>query len=271
MSAVPACVLVEQLDERVMLITLNRPERLNAISFELVAQLHDALDAVRAEPACRVVILTGAGRGFSAGLDLRDYGSPPETGTHPWTPVGVGHQEFLANLTIHLRQTPQIVVAAVNGAAFGGGLSLACAADIRIAADTARFCSAFIRTGMSGTDAGISHLLPQIIGAGRAFELIVTGREIDAAEADRIGLVTRVVGPNELMTEARRLADTIAGHTSTGLLLTKEAFWHNVANPSMAAAIALENRNQRLASGTPEVQAYMANYSQQYRGQVAKR
>lgn len=260
-------VQLERLDERVALVTLNRPEQLNAITFELVSDLHDALDTIAGDPECRVAILTGAGRGFCAGLDLRNWGTPPEPGEHPRAPVGVGGQEFLANLTIHIRQTPQIVIAAVNGPAFGGGLSLACAADIRIAADTARFCSAFIRTGLSGTDAGISFLLPQIIGAGPAFELIVTGRTIDAGEAERIGLVTRVVAPDALLDEARSRAATIAGYTSTGLVLTKEAFWHNVGNPDMAAAIALENRNQRIASATPEVQEFMAAYSRRHKGE----
>ena len=260
-----AHVLCERVDDRVRLLTLNRPDQLNAITFELVAELHDALDALAADEECRVAILTGAGRGFCAGLDLRDWGTPPAPGDHAHATVGVGGQEFLANLMVHIRETPQIVIAAVNGPAFGGGLSLACACDIRIAADTARFCSAFIRTGLSGTDAGISYLLPQIIGAGRAFDLIVTGREIDADEAERVGLVSRVVPPDELVDEARTLATGIAGYTSIGLVLTKEAFWHNAANPSLAGAIALENRNQRLASQSTEVQEYMASYSRRHR------
>jgi enoyl-CoA hydratase len=258
----------ERLDARVTQVTLQRPDQLNAITFGLVGELHDALDEVAGDPECRVVILTGAGRAFCAGLDLRDWGTPPEPGEHPHAQVGVGGQEFLANLTVHIRRTPQIVVAAVNGPAFGGGLSLACAADLRIASDAARFCSAFIRTGLSGTDAGISYLLPQIIGGGRAFDLIVTGREVDAPEAERIGLVSRVVAPDALLDESKALAEQIAGYTRTGLVLTKEAFWHNVDTPNMAAAIALENRNQRIAGSTPEVQEYMASYSQRHRDQA---
>lgn len=165
-----------------------------------------------------------------------------------------------------MRQTPQIIVAAVNGPAFGGGLSLVCAADLRIAAESARFCSAFIRTGLTGTDIGISYLLPRIIGAGRAFDLIVTGREIDAAEAERIGLVTRRIADDALLDSARELARGIAGYTSTGLMLTKEALWHNAENPSMTAAIALENRNQAIASATPEVQDFMAAYRSRLQG-----
>lgn len=260
-----ATVLLERVDEHVSLITLNRPEQLNAITFELVADLHDALDRIAGDSACRVAILTGAGRGFCAGLDLRDWGTPPEPGDHQHAPVGVGGQEFIANLMVHIRRTPQIVIAAVNGPAYGGGLSLACAADLRVASDAARFCSAFIRTGLSGTDAGISHLLPQIVGAARAFDLIVTGREIDAPEAERMGLVSTIVAPDALLDEARTLATGIAGYTGIGLVLTKEAFWHNVESASMTAAIALENRNQRLAAATPEVQEYMKRYSERHR------
>ena len=260
-----ATVRVEAVDEHVQRVTLDRPDRLNALSFPSAADLHDVLDRIAGDASCKVVILTGAGRGFCSGLDLRDFGTPPDPGSHPRAEVGTGGQEFLAKLVLRLRELPQIVVAAVNGPAFGGGLSLACASDLRIASSAARFCSAYIRTGLSGTDLGISHLLPQIVGAGRALELVVTGREIDAAEAERIGLVTRIVEPDALLDEAGALAGTIAGYTRTGLTLTKEAFWHNVASPSLAAAIALENRNQRIAADTAEVQEFMAGYSQRHR------
>ena len=145
-------------------ITLNRPERLNALNFELTADLHDALDAVGADAECRVAILTGAGRGFCSGLDLKDFGTPPAPGEHPHVHAGIGGQEFMANLTVHLRSTPQIIVAAVNGAAYGGGLGIAAAADLRIAGASATFCSAFIRTGLTGTDIGVSYTLPRLLG-----------------------------------------------------------------------------------------------------------
>lgn len=258
-------VLVEPVESHISVITLNRPDRLNALTFELTADLHDALDAVGSDPDCRVVILTGAGRGFCAGLDLRDFGTPPAPGEHPHARVGVGGQEFMANLTVHMRNTPQIIIAAVNGVAFGGGLSLACAADLRFAARSARFCSAFIRTGLTGTDIGITYLLPRLIGAARAFDMIVTGREVDAEEAERMGLVSRIAFDDELLDTALATARTIAGYTSTGLTLTKEVMWANLDNDNMAAAIAIENRNQALASRTPEVQEYMARYSERVR------
>ena len=253
-------VLVDPVEPHVTRITLNRPDRLNAMDHELVARLHDALDTVGGDPETRVVVLTGAGDGFCSGLDLQEWGPAPTPGAHPRARVGVGFQEFIADLTQHVRQTPQIVVAAVHGAAFGGGLALACAADLRLAARSARFCSAFIRTGLTGTDIGISYLLPRLIGAGRALDMIVTGREVAADEAERMGLVTRVVGDAELDEAARSLARGIAGYTATGLVLTKEVFWHNVDTPTLAAALAMENRNQTIAGRSPEVQEYIQAY-----------
>jgi enoyl-CoA hydratase len=257
-------VLIDGVEPHITTLTLNRPHRLNALDYELTTDIHDALDAVAADPECKVVVLTGSGRGFCAGLDLKDFGRPPGPGEHPRSPVGVGGQEFMANLTVHIRQTPQVVIGAVNGPAYGGGLSLACATDIRIAAASARFCSAFIRTGLTGTDIGITYLLPRLIGAARAFDLILTGRDIDAAEAERMGLVSRVVPDAELLDEAMGIARTIASYTSTGLVLTKEVMWHNLDTPSMAAAIAMENRNQTIANRAPEVQAHMEAYRRRH-------
>ncbi len=246
-------------------ITLNRPERLNAMSFELVAELHTALDTVAADTDCKVVVLTGAGRGFCAGLDLREHGAVPAPGEHPRINKAIDGQAFMSNLTVHLRQTPQVVVAAVNGVAFGGGLAIASACDVRIAGESARFCSAFIRTGLTGTDIGISYLLPQLIGVSRAADLIYSGREIDAATAERMGLVSQVVPDDGLQEAALAYAEMVAAHSHTGLTLTKEVLWHNVDASSLPAAIAMENRNQSLAMHSPEVREHMANYSKRVR------
>jgi enoyl-CoA hydratase len=175
-------------------------------------------------------------------------------------------QAFMANLTVHLRTTPQVVVAAVNGPAFGGGFALACACDLRFAARSARFCSAFIRTGLTGTDIGITYLLPRLVGASRAADLILTGREVDADEAERMGIVSRVVPDGELLEEALAAARVMAGYTRTGILNTKEVLWHNADTPSMTAAIALENRNQSLAASAPEVRERMAEYRRRTTG-----
>lgn len=257
-----ATLEIEPLAPHVTRIRLNRPDRLNAITFELVAELHTALDVVASDPSCKVVILTGAGRGFCAGLDLKDYGTAPEIGTHPHRRVGIDPQTFMSNLTVHLRDMPQVVIAAVNGAAYGGGLALACAADIRLAGTSARFCSAFIRTGLSGTDIGITYLLPRLIGNARAFDLILTGRDIDATEAHQMGLVSAVAPEGGLDDLALAYANRMAGYTATGLRTTKEVLWQNTAAPSLEAALALEIRNQNLLQHAPDVQAFMTAYRQ---------
>jgi enoyl-CoA hydratase len=254
-------VELEQVAPHVTAIRLNRPDRLNAISFGLVGELHDALDAVAADDGCKVAILTGNGRAFCAGLDLKDWGHVPEPGTHRHFAAGQTGQSYLANLMQHIRATPQIVLAAVNGAAFGGGLSLSLACDLRIASTSASFCSAFIRTGLTGTDAGVSYLLPRLIGAARAFDMIVTGRTVDAVEAERMGLVSRLVDDERLWDEAVGLASGVAAYTTFGLRNTKEVMWHNLDTNNMAAAIALENRNQDLANKSDEVREFMRAYA----------
>jgi enoyl-CoA hydratase len=259
-------LLLEHSADHVTTIRLNRPDRLNAMSFTLVAELHEALDEVAGDDGCRVVILTGAGRAFSAGLDLRDFGAPPDVGADRHRSAGTTAQAYIANLTRHIHETPQIVLAAVNGPAFGGGLALAAACDLRIAAASATFCSAFIKTGLSGTDIGITYFLPRLIGASRAFDMIVTGRTVDAAEADRMGLVSRVVADDELAGAALEMAGGIAGYTRFGLRRTKEVMWHNLEAPSLASAVAMENRNQELGAVEPEVIEYMRAYGQRFKG-----
>jgi enoyl-CoA hydratase len=251
---------IEVVEPHITRLRLNRPDRLNAITFELVADLHDALDEVAADDDCKVVLLAGAGRGFCAGLDLKDWGTPPAPGQHRHMPVGVDPQAFMSNLVVHLRDTPQVIVAAVNGAAFGGGLALACAADIRVAAPTARFCSAFIRTGLSGTDIGITYLLPRLIGNARAFDLILTGREVGADEALQMGIVSQVADDVDAL--ALDYARTMAAYTASGLRSTKEVLWHNTEAPNLTTALALEVRNQNLMQHAPDVQAHMAGYRQ---------
>src|SRR3954447_20575571 len=254
-------VAVEPAGGEIRGIPLDPAAPLNAISFELVADLHEALDTVAADERCKVAVLTGAGRGFCAGLDLRDFGTPPSSGEHPHYPAGTTGQSFMSNLTQHIRATPQIVVAAVNGPAFGGGLSLALACDLRVAARSATFCSAFIKTGLTGTDIGVTYLLPRLIGASRAFDLIVTGRTVDAETAEHLGIVSQVFPDDGFLDTALGMAEGIAAYTGIGLRMTKEVMWANLDTPNMAACIALENRNQTIAGSSPEVQEYMRAYS----------
>jgi enoyl-CoA hydratase/carnithine racemase len=170
-------------------------------------------------------------------------------------------QERIASLVPHLRRIQQPVIAAINGAAYGGGLALACACDIRIAAVSASMCVQFIKVGLSGCDIGISYTLPQLIGAGRAHELILTGRVFDATEAQRIGLVSEVVPDDGVMPAALAMADVLCSHSEFGLVMTKEVLRTNLDAPSVEAAIDLENRTQILASTTGELAQRAANFT----------
>src|SRR4029450_4299385 len=170
----------------VALITLNRPERLNAMSQELVRELHEGLAEVGGDLATRVVVLTGAGRGFCAGLDLQGAGSAPGTDGMGRVAAGMTSQQHIASLVPQMRSLRQPIIAAVNGPAAGGGRALGLASGVRLAAPEARFNVAFVRIGLSGCDIGVSWLLPRLIGASRAFELVLTGGIIDAAHATRL-------------------------------------------------------------------------------------
>jgi enoyl-CoA hydratase/carnithine racemase len=246
----------ETLDSGITLLTLDRPERLNAMSRELVSDLHEALDAVADDRECRVVILTGAGRGFCSGLDLKETGDIASDGGNGGggPPAAMRGQQQIATLVTRLRRLPKPVIAAVNGPATGGGLALALASDVRVAAESARFNVAFIRVGLSGCDIGVSYLLPRLVGASRAFELMLTGRLIDAAEADRIGLVSRVVPDDQVVDAARETAELIRANSPFGVWMTKEVMWSNLETGSLQAAIDLENRTQLLSSYTGDMQ-----------------
>ena len=238
--------------EGIALITLNRPERLNAMTSELVQGLHDALDVLARDGDCRVIVITGAGRGFCAGLDLTGYGAAPHTKGLGRVQAGMATQKHIAALIPHLRSLPQPVIAAVNGPAAGGGFALVLGSDIRIAARTARFNAAFIRIGLSACDIGTSWLLPRLVGAARAQELMLTGRVFDADEAARIGLVVDVVEDESLLDVAYAKAEQIMLNAPMGVALTKEGMWSALEIPGLQAAIDLENRQQILLSQTAD-------------------
>ncbi len=259
-------VETESLEPGIALIALNRPERKNAINFELVGELHAALDAVAADQRCKVAILTGRGIAFCSGLDLKSWGTLPDIGTDPYRNAGSTGQSYLSSLVAHVRRTPQIVIASINGAAFGGGLALSLACDLRFASASATLCAAFIRTGLTATDVGISYFLPRLIGAARAFDLMVTGRTIDGATAERMGIVSQVYGDDELMALTLETARTIAAYTGVGLRLTKQAMWANLDAPSLESCLALEDRNQDLAGASEEVLEYMESYRSRFSG-----
>src|SRR3954470_20001314 len=233
-----------ELADGVALVTLNRPDRLNALSAPLVDELHAVLDAIASDESVRVVVLTGAGRGFCAGLDLKE---PMGDGT---VVGGLRSQERIAGLMLKLRTLPQPVIAAVNGAAAGGGLALALSSDVRLASPQARFNVAFVKLGVSGADMGVSHRLPRIVGLGHASELMLTGRLVDAEQAAHIGLANRIVPAGELLAASAALAAEMAANTPFAIRMTKQVLGVNVDAQSLAAAIELENRTQILATQT---------------------
>src|SRR5213592_2995623 len=188
----------ERVAEHVELLTLNRPDELNAMTADLCAELHSELDRLAADRSCRAIVITGAGRGFCAGLDLRGYGQAPGNDGTDDARDRLGNQEHMSRLILRLRATPQPVIAAVNGPAAGFGLALALASDIRYAARSAVFRAAFVNIGLSNCDMSTSWLLPRLIGASRSHEVMLTGRKLSAEEAGRIGLVADVVDGERL-------------------------------------------------------------------------
>ena len=238
-----SAVSVEEADG-VATLVLDRPDKLNALSDEMVDGFFSALERIAASDA-RVVVVTGAGRGFCAGFDLSLAGEEEGDAVF-WA----RRQERFGSLVTRLRAIPQPTIAAVNGAATGAGLGLALACDTRIGSTAARFSSAFIRVGMSSCDVGVSWLLPRAIGTTRAFEMMLTGRMVEAGEAERIGLILRCTAPDELLPQAQELARAIAGNGAIGTWMTKRGMWANLEAGSLQAAIELENRTQTFMLGT---------------------
>jgi enoyl-CoA hydratase/carnithine racemase len=203
---------------------------------------------------CRVIIVTGEGRGFCAGLDLK---AGDEQGA--WQPnVGPVQNSYtfqsdIADLVVKMRRAPQPIIAAVNGAATGGGLSIAIASDIRIGTENARFACSFLNLGLSGCDVGSSYHLPKIVGAAHAADMIYSGRIVDAPEAKEMGLLTKIVPQEELLATATQIATSFITRSSPmGLRLSKEVLNETVTGISLENALKLENRNQILASVTQD-------------------
>ncbi len=247
-------VLLEAPADGVALLRLNRPARLNALDDETVHEIGRLLTRIDEDDACRVLILSGAGRGFCAGFDLSLAADAPGSDRAGATPAWMRRQELFAGLVTRLRGLRQPVIAAVNGPANGAGLGLALAAEIRIAGESASFNSAFVKVGMSSCDIGVSWLLPRAVGLSRSWEMMLTGRMVDSVEAERIGLVSERVPDERLLPRAIELAQSIVANSAFGVWMTKRGGWANVESPSLAAAIELENRSQILARTTGDLQ-----------------
>jgi enoyl-CoA hydratase len=240
-------------------LTFDRPERLNAIDNAFVAGLHAALDDAEGVPSCRVVLLTGAGRGFCAGFDMKggDYnGDPSQRGVASL----MAGQRRLADLALRIHELPVAVIAAVNGAAAGGGFALALAADIRVAAESAVFIAANVKIGVSGGEMGMTWRLPRLIGEGRATEMLLTGRRMGAVEALAAGLVTAVVPADQLIGAALSVAEQVIATSPFATWMTKELLDANASAGCLRHAVQNENRTQVLCNFTGDIAEAVAAF-----------
>ncbi|MBY4573379.1 enoyl-CoA hydratase [Gordonia paraffinivorans] len=249
-------MLVDEVKPGILRVTLNRPDRYNAMTNTMFREMEQLAWAVDAEDDCRVVILTGAGKAFCSGYDLADAEDLPNLGA-----LGMlDQQERAARALAALRSMRVPLIAAVNGAAAGGGFSLALAADIRIGSPTAKFNAAFVKIGLSAGDLGVSWLLTRLIGPANASEICFTGRMVGADEAARLGLVNRI--DDDAVAGALEIAEQIVGNSPGGVQLSKRALQANLETGSYAAAIELENRGQALLTRSSDMPEALAAFKE---------
>lgn len=260
--------LIVKKDGAVDRVTLNRPDALNAMNPELVDELQDYFGKLYTDHSVRVVVLKGAGRAFCAGLDLKDRSNRDDSGASGSPQAGLVAQRRISEIVMRMRRCPQPIISLVHGPACGGGFALALASDIRIAGASARMNAAFIRIGLSACDIGVSYFLPRLVGVSIASELMMTGRFINAARAERVGLVSEVVPDEKLEEAAQPYIDDMLTTSPLGLRLTKECLNMSVDAGSLEAAIAMEDRNQILCAQTKDfregISAFLGKRAPEY-------
>ncbi|HUD50482.1 enoyl-CoA hydratase/isomerase family protein [Parvibaculum sp.] len=257
--------LIIRKDGPVDWVTMNRPEALNSLNPTLIAELQDYFGRLYTDQSVRIVVLKGAGRAFCAGLDLKASSiSRADAGGNSGGGVvaGLKGQRAISEIVIRMRRCPQAIISLVHGPACGGGFAFALASDIRIAGTSARMNAAFIRIGLSACDIGVSYFLPRLVGVSVASELMMTGRFIDAARAERVGLVSEVVPDDRLEEAAQSYIDEMLTTSPIGLRLTKECLNMSVDAGSLEAAIAMEDRNQILCAQTNDMREGIAAFLQ---------
>jgi enoyl-CoA hydratase/carnithine racemase len=264
-SAAPSAIDVERLDDgAIVVLTINRPHRRNALDAQTLAELHRLLDSLNGDPAARAVVLTGAGSAFCAGADIKaqpddliDAAATPQTALQAaassTVAITFSAQELMASAFEKIHRLRQPVIAAINGYALGGGFALALACDIRFAVPQATFGAVFIRHGVSACDMGTSYHLPRLVAASRAAELMLPGRVFDATEAAASGLVLNVVDDDELRATAVAKAREIARNSPLAVWMTKETMWQTVDAPSLRHALDIENRTQVMCTATGDL------------------
>lgn len=251
---------LERPRDGVVVVQLHRPDRLNAINQTMQAELAQTLASLGDDRSVHAVVLTGAGRGFCAGIDLRNFGPDVPEATAPALQRML-FQERMAALPEAIRELPQPVIAAVNGPCVGAGFALFLASDIRICSTTASFGNAAILLGLSGAEMGMSYHLPRIVGTSVAADWMLTGRTVLADEAERRGLVSEVAEPEALIERAVELASLIADLAPLGVQLTKRALQLNTDANSLSSALELENRNQVITHATDDAAARRKKWS----------
>jgi len=239
-------VLVERPRPEIVLVTLNRPERMNAMAFDVMVPLRDELERISNDNSVRAVVLTGAGRGFSSGADQESAGRVPHTEGLTRSTIALRSMEVLDQVITTLRGMHQPVISAINGAAIGGGLCMALATDIRVASTDAYFRAAGINNGLTASELGLSYLLPRAVGTSKAAEIMLTGRDVGAEEAERIGLVSRLASPDGLLEECYGIGEQVAGFSQPGIELTKRTLWSGLDAGSLASHMNTEGLGQLL-------------------------
>ena len=225
------------------------------MAFDVMVPLKKALEELTSDNSVRAIVLTGAGRGFSSGADHKSAGTVPHVDGLTRPTFALRSMELLDDVILGLRKVHQPVIAAVNGAAIGGGLCLALACDIRVASTDAYFRAAGINNGLTASELGLSFLLPRAIGTSRAFELMLTGRDVAAEEAERIGLVSRAVAGADLLDVCFDMAEQIASFSRPGIELTKRTLWSGLDAASLEGHMQAEGLGQlylRLLTGNFE-------------------
>jgi len=258
----------EEPEPGVGLLTLNRPERLNALNLDMLGELHALFEQLHSLEQVRVLIITGEGRGFCSGADLRDKRLIEEAATlfSNATSHLYGIQKQYSDRILEMRRLPQPIIAAVKGPAAGGGMCMALASDVIIAGPSATFIPSFINIGLSAGELGTTYFLPRLVGTARAAEILLTGRTVDALEAEKIGLVSLLVEEESLMDAAMDTARSMLGKSTMGLRLTKETLNQNLNAPSLEAAIELENRNQSMLCFTSEFLSAVEKFGKKKKG-----
>lgn len=237
-------LLIERPRPDVTLVTLNRPERMNAMAFDIMIPFREALEEINVDNSTRVVVVTGAGHGFCSGADLVDSGRIPNIDGLTVPSISLRAMELLDDVILTIRKMHQPVIGAINGAAIGGGFCLSLAFDIRVAAESAYFRAAGINNGLSSSELGLSYLLPRAVGSSRAFDIMLTGRDVDAVEAERIGLVSQVVPGDRLLDTCYEMAARISGWSRVGVELTKRVLWSGLDSGSLESHMRHEGISQ---------------------------